>query len=112
MNLIRIPRPGTRGIFSTGPNHVQPAVSQTIGADGKMKFRVGSQIFIEEPLGLPAQDGFGWPQLEFNEAIGPNNRYIICRKLGWGTTSSVWLAHDTVYVKSWFFLTTLNTGPF
>ncbi|KAG2350165.1 kinase-like protein [Suillus weaverae] len=49
-----------------------------------------------EPLGLPAQDGFGWPQLEFNEAIGPDDRYIICRKLGWGMHSSTWLARDKI----------------
>ncbi len=54
-------------------------------------------VFVEEPLGLPAEEGYGWPQLEFNEAIGPEKRYVVCRKLGWGMSSSTWLARDTMY---------------
>lgn len=50
--------------------------------------------FVEEPLGMPASEGYGWPNLEFGEAIGPDNRYDIVRKLGWGMTSSTWLARD------------------
>ncbi|TFK33318.1 kinase-like domain-containing protein [Crucibulum laeve] len=50
--------------------------------------------FVEEPLGLPAEGGYGWPQLNFSEAVGPDNRYVILRKLGWGMSSSTWLAHD------------------
>ncbi|KAK0455646.1 kinase-like protein [Desarmillaria tabescens] len=50
--------------------------------------------FASEPLGLPGQEGYGWPQLDFDEAIGPENRYVICRKLGWGMSSSTWLARD------------------
>ncbi|PBK92967.1 kinase-like protein [Armillaria gallica] len=53
-------------------------------------------VFVEEPLGLPAEEGYGWPQLEFNEAIGPEKRYVVCRKLGWGMSSSTWLARDTM----------------
>jgi hypothetical protein len=31
-----------------------------------------------------------------------NNRYKIVVKVGWGTTSTVWLAHDTQrYVLAW-----------
>jgi hypothetical protein len=29
--------------------------------------------FVEEPLGLLAEAGYGWPQLEFSETIGPDN---------------------------------------
>jgi hypothetical protein len=50
--------------------------------------------FVEEPLGLSAADGFGYPQLEFNQNLGPDNRYVIMRKLGWGSSSSTWLARD------------------
>ena len=50
--------------------------------------------FVEEPLGLPAANGYGWPELGFNYSLGPYNRYIIYRKLGWGGTSSTWLARD------------------
>ncbi|KAJ3884466.1 kinase-like protein [Lentinula edodes] len=51
--------------------------------------------FVEEPLGLPGSKGYGWPQLEFGERIGPDLRYEIKRKLGWGMSSSTWLAYDT-----------------
>ncbi|KAF8323237.1 kinase-like protein [Clavulina sp. PMI_390] len=50
--------------------------------------------FVEEALGMPAPDGYGWAQLEFGERVGPNNRYTIARKLGWGMGSSTWLARD------------------
>ncbi|KAJ3810442.1 kinase-like protein [Lentinula lateritia] len=49
----------------------------------------------EEPLGLPGSEGYGWPQLEFGERIGPDLRYELKRKLGWGMSSSTWLAYDT-----------------
>lgn len=51
---------------------------------------------FEEPFGTSAEKRYGWPQLEFDEAIGPENRYVICRKLGWGMSSSTWLARDTM----------------
>ncbi|KAG5643253.1 hypothetical protein DXG03_001263 [Asterophora parasitica] len=50
--------------------------------------------FVEEALGLPGVDGYGWARFEFGQAIGPNNRYTIQRKLGWGMYSSTWLARD------------------
>ncbi|KAK0212175.1 kinase-like domain-containing protein [Desarmillaria ectypa] len=65
----------------------------SVGPDGKV---YADLTFVEEPLALPAQEGYGWPQLEFNEAIGPENRYVISRKLGWGMSSSTWLARDKV----------------
>jgi len=56
--------------------------------------------FVEEPLGMPASDGYGWPRFEFGEKLGPEKRYTIVRKLGWGMTSSTWLAHDLRRVLS------------
>ncbi|OBZ66852.1 Serine/threonine-protein kinase SRPK [Grifola frondosa] len=50
--------------------------------------------FVEEPLGLRADQGYGYLQVEFGQRIGPNNRYEILRKLGWGQNASVWLARD------------------
>ncbi|KAF8651833.1 hypothetical protein AX16_004633 [Volvariella volvacea WC 439] len=50
--------------------------------------------FVEEPLGLATDDGCGWPDFQFEEAIGPEARYVLKRKLGWGAESSVWLARD------------------
>jgi len=68
----------------------------SVGPDGKVSIDL---TFVEEPLGLPAREGYGWPQLEFNEAIGPDSRYIITRKLGWGMSSSTWLARDLQYAR-------------
>ncbi|KAL0954338.1 hypothetical protein HGRIS_003336 [Hohenbuehelia grisea] len=61
----------------------------------------GKQVysFTSEPLGMPAADGFGWARFEFGDAVGPDQRYTIARKLGWGMHSSTWLAHDTVLKK-------------
>ncbi|KAK0449113.1 kinase-like protein [Armillaria borealis] len=66
----------------------------SVGPDEKL--HVGKLTFVEEPLGLPAKEHFGWPHLEFNESIGPDNRYVISRKLGWGMPSSTWLARDKI----------------
>ncbi|KAK7458732.1 hypothetical protein VKT23_009732 [Stygiomarasmius scandens] len=49
--------------------------------------------FNSEPLGTPASSGYGYAYLDFGEAIG-GGRYIVKRKLGWGLTSSSWLAFD------------------
>ena len=43
---------------------------------------------------MPASDRYGWPQFEFGEGIGPDERYVIVRKLGLGMTSSTWLARN------------------
>jgi hypothetical protein len=41
--------------------------------------------FIEEPLGLSAEQGFGYAQLQFGQRVGPNDNFEILRKLGWGS---------------------------
>lgn len=53
----------------------------SVGANGEqvMEFSLKS-----EALGMPADKGHGWAQLEFGEAIGGDQRYTIVRKLGWG----------------------------
>ncbi|THH16403.1 hypothetical protein EW146_g4246 [Bondarzewia mesenterica] len=45
--------------------------------------------FWEEPLGLPAAAGYGFFQ------GGPGSRFRLATKVGYGTTSSVWLAWDS-----------------
>jgi len=47
--------------------------------------------FLEEPLGLPASEGFGYFQ---GSTLGPANRFKLQAKLGFGTASSVRLARD------------------
>ena len=56
--------------------------------------------FASEPLGLPASDGYGWPQFQAGESIGPEKCYLLSRKLGWGMSSSTWLSRDQKYVSS------------
>ena len=102
--------------FSVGPgvlvNHIsttmaaQPRKYFSVGPSGatvlgKRHFPVGSDgevdlIFASEPLGMPAEQGYGWAQWKFKEKVGPDARYTIVRKLGWGSHSSAWLAHDAV----------------
>jgi len=55
--------------------------------------------FIEEPLGLSAEQGHGFLRIEFGDAIDPDRRNIIVRKLGWGMNSSVWMAFDETCVQ-------------
>jgi serine/threonine-protein kinase SRPK3 len=50
--------------------------------------------FSEEPLGLPASEGFGYFQGGPGLILGPANRFKLQAKLGFGTASSVWLARD------------------
>src|ERR1700733_8696992 len=62
-----------------------------LDAEGKEVFDL---TFISEPLGLPASRAYGFTQLECGGCIGPEARYTIARKLGWGMHSSTWLARD------------------
>lgn len=50
--------------------------------------------FAEEPLGLPAEAGYGFFQGAPHDVLGPDARFQLQVKLGYGTNSSVWLAKD------------------
>ena len=50
-----------------------------VGPNGETELEYS---FVSEPLGLPADLGYGFAQLRFNDAIGPAQRYTIVRKLG------------------------------
>jgi hypothetical protein len=54
--------------------------------------------FIEEPLEVSMDEGHGFLKIEFGDTMGPDHRYRIVRKLGWGMSSSVWMAFDEQYV--------------
>jgi hypothetical protein len=54
--------------------------------------------FVEEPLGVTAEQDHGYLRVEFGDAIVPDKRYKIVRKLGWGMNSSIWMAFDEKYV--------------
>ena len=81
----------------TGHNHTQAASRsnkhESIDAHGVTQVDLS---FIEEPLGLSMEQGYGFPRIQFGDVIGPSQRYKIVRKLGWGLNSSVWLALDNL----------------
>lgn len=52
-------------------------------------------IFPEEPLALPADTGYGYFQGIPNDVVGPDARFHLQAKLGFGTNSSVWLTKDS-----------------
>lgn len=52
----------------------------------------------KEPLGFPAEAGYGFFEGGPGDELGPSGRYQIHAKLGYGTASSVWLAKDMQYV--------------
>jgi hypothetical protein len=80
----------------SSPTQLEPTNQHfSIDPEGK---QVVDLSFVSEPLGLPAADGYGWAQFEFGDQIGPDNRYAITRKLGWGMYSSAWLARDNTSV--------------
>ncbi|KAF8077002.1 kinase-like domain-containing protein [Lyophyllum atratum] len=62
---------------------VDPASDQPVNRD-----------FAEEPLGVTAEQGHGYLRVDFCEVIGPDGRYKVVRKLGWGVNSNVWMAFD------------------
>ncbi|KAG1855329.1 kinase-like protein [Suillus subalutaceus] len=55
--------------------------------------------FVEEPLGIPADQGHGYLRVEFGGSIDPEKRFKIIRKLGWGMNSSIWMAYDEIDKK-------------
>jgi serine/threonine-protein kinase SRPK3 len=59
-------------------------------------------IFAEEPLGIPAEEACGWFQGGPGSCLGPDSRFKVEAKLGFGTTSSLWLARDLRYVVGCF----------
>ncbi|KAG5643349.1 hypothetical protein DXG03_001072 [Asterophora parasitica] len=73
------------------PQPVAPNQRLSVQPDGTVFVDLD---FVEEALGLPGVDGDGWARFEFGQAIGPNKRYTVERKLGWGMYSSTWLARD------------------
>ncbi len=55
--------------------------------------------FASEPLGIPAENGYGFYQGGPGDSLGPSGRYLLQTKLGWGVGASVWLAKDALFVS-------------
>ena len=93
--------------LSVGPNSDTEAVDNlknvreaqprnqhfSVGPNGE---EVVDLSFESEALGMSAERGYGWTHWRFWDNVGPDSRYTILRKLGWGTQSSTWLARDEV----------------
>lgn len=91
---LEVAQPGAQVAWPSDPNN--PASKPTnkhlsVDANGDTQVDLS---FIEEPLGIGKQEQAGWPRFKFEDAIGPEGRYIVKRKLGYGMNSSVWLAYD------------------
>ena len=115
--LQRVLTPRFRGPFSTIQRHLRPNSTvrsltmprpEVVFADPLAAPRSSNKHvsvnaegielvdleFIEEPLGVTAEQGHGFIRVEFGDAIGPDKRYKVVRKLGWGMNSSIWMAFD------------------
>ena len=75
-----------------------PRLSSTMSTDPSVDQEQQEEVphftFSEEPLGLPASEGYGYFQGGPGMSLGPDNRFLLQAKLGFGTASSVWLARD------------------
>lgn len=52
-------------------------------------------VLTDEEEKLSDYEPGGYHPVRIGESYGPQNRYVIVRKLGWGHFSTVWLARDT-----------------
>ncbi|KAJ6448697.1 kinase-like protein [Mycena sanguinolenta] len=90
LSLYSFSKPFARKVHSTTP----PGDVSVLNASSPAVENV-ELSFVEEPLGLRADQGYGYLQVDFGDRIGPSHgsrpRYEILRKLGW---ASVWLARD------------------
>ncbi|KAJ3575767.1 hypothetical protein NP233_g886 [Leucocoprinus birnbaumii] len=89
-------------IFLSGIHLLRSANAQQIAARLSTSSQTTTETgepptftFPEEPLGLAADAGYGYFQGAPDDYVGPNDRFHLHAKLGFGTNSSVWLARDS-----------------
>ncbi|POY71649.1 hypothetical protein BMF94_5344 [Rhodotorula taiwanensis] len=56
-------------------------------------------VFTDEEEKLSDYEAGGYHPVRIGDVYGPNDRYVVVRKLGWGHFSTVWLARDTTVNK-------------
>ena len=50
--------------------------------------------FKEEPIGLPPSEGFGYLDVDIGDELGPDNRFVILRKLRYASSIIIYLSRD------------------
>ncbi|GJN92533.1 hypothetical protein Rhopal_005563-T1 [Rhodotorula paludigena] len=72
------------------PPGAQPSSSTSISFES---------VFTDEEEKLSDYEQGGYHPVRLGDVYGPNDRYVVVRKLGWGHFSTVWLARDTTVNK-------------
>ncbi|GAA6046180.1 hypothetical protein NBRC10513_002174 [Rhodotorula toruloides] len=71
-----------------------------IGAQASSATSVSFEsVFTDEEEKLSDYEAGGYHPVRIGDVYGPNDRYVVVRKLGWGHFSTVWLARDTTVNK-------------
>ena len=87
-------RPYYRKLSSSPPRRIRPSQARLSARRFFPNPHFTTSEFPEEPLGYSSEIGAGFFQGGPGHTIGPEDRYELQAKLGWGTTSTVWLAKD------------------
>jgi hypothetical protein len=87
---------GTTSVFS--PYTITALHRDARGRKTPQEDDLPHYIFPEEPLGIPAEEACGCSPGH----LGPDLCFEVEAKLGFGTTSSLWLARDLQYVVGCF----------
>ncbi|GAA5986244.1 hypothetical protein JCM10908_006470 [Rhodotorula pacifica] len=71
-----------------------------LGAQASSQTSVSFEsVFTDEEEKLSDYEAGGYHPVRIGDVYGPNDRYVVVRKLGWGHFSTVWLARDTTVNK-------------
>ncbi|KAL6302261.1 kinase-like domain-containing protein [Sparassis latifolia] len=71
-----------------------PVSSQPGEPDSSNDVVCEEDFFDEEPVTLKVEDGYGYAPVNIGDVLGPNGRFQILRKLGWGGYATVWMVKD------------------
>ncbi|KAL6303510.1 kinase-like domain-containing protein [Sparassis latifolia] len=66
--------------------------------------------FDEEPITYDTQSGYGFAPIKHGDLVGPEGRFEILRKLGWGCSGTTWLVKDVKEDRKYLALKVLTAG--
>ncbi|GAA5882867.1 hypothetical protein JCM3774_006321 [Rhodotorula dairenensis] len=81
---------------SLGAHSQQIPLGQQASSQTSISFE---SVFTDEEEKLSDYEAGGYHPVRIGDVYGPNDRYVVVRKLGWGHFSTVWLARDTTVNK-------------